>query len=233
MTAHHRRLGTWDTCVDVFTTPSGFARRKLVAAGLPADRIEVLPNPVADPEPAGAPGHGGVYVGRLSPEKGVDLLIEAWRRMGAEPLVIVGGGPEAPRLRRLAAGMPSVRFTGEVAHDAALAAIAAGAYLVVPSRWYEVLPTVALEAFAVGRPVIASAPGALAEVIEPGRTGLLFDSGGIAQLADACRALASRPELARAMGAEARAEYEARYAPDRTLERMAAVYARALRGRAA
>jgi glycosyltransferase involved in cell wall biosynthesis len=231
MTAHHRRLGTWHECVDLFTTPSDFARRKLLAAGLPPERVEVLPNPVADPEPAGAPGRGGVYVGRLAAEKGVDLLIEAWRRLPAEPLVIVGGGPEEARLHRLAADLPSVCFTGEVAPDAARAAIAAGAFLVVPSRWYEVFPTVALEAFAAGRPVIASAPGALAEVIEPGRTGLLFDSGGVAQLAEACRALALHPERARAMGDEARAEYEARYAPERTLARMASLYARALRRR--
>jgi glycosyltransferase involved in cell wall biosynthesis len=233
MTAHHRRLGTWRERVDVFTTPSEFARGKLLAAGLPGERVVVLPNPVMDPGPIAAPGRGAACVARLSPEKGVDLLIEAWRRLSGEPLVIVGGGPEEARLRRLAQGVAGVRFTGAVSHQDALAAIAACAYLVVPSRAYEVLPTVAIEAFAAGRPVVAGAPGALAGVIEPGRTGLLFDTGGVAQLADACRTLAAHPERARAMGCEARAEYEARYAPERTLARMAEVYARALRGRLA
>ena len=96
--------------------------------------------------------------------------------------------------------------------------------VVVPSRAYEVFPMVALEAFASGRPVVAAAPGALAEVVEPGRTGLLFDSGGASQLGDACRRLSQHPERTEAMGAEARAEYEAHYSAEHSLARMADVY---------
>lgn len=224
MTVHHRRRGTWHDCVDLFTTPSDFARRKLLAAGLPEDRMAVLPNPVADPGVPDSPGSGAVYVGRLSPEKGVDLLLTAWQGMDGEPLVIVGAGPEEARLRRLGENIPGVRFLGAVAPDRALAAIAASAYVVVPSRAYEVFPMVVLEAFAAGRPVVAPAPGAMAEVIEVGRTGFLFDSGGAAQLAHACRRLSLHPERTAAMGEEARAEYEACYAPERTLARMLELY---------
>jgi glycosyltransferase involved in cell wall biosynthesis len=229
MIAHHRRRGTWQASVDLFTTPSEFAKQKLLAAGLPGDRLAVLPNTVADPGPLPSDGSGAVYVGRLSPEKGVDLLIEAWRRMHGEPLIIVGGGPEEQRLRCLADGVRGVEFLGAVAPDGALAAIRKAAYLVVPSRWYEVLPMVTLEAFASGRPVVAWSGGALAGVIEPGRTGLLFELDDRESLAGACRSLSAEPERTRAMGEAAREEYEARYAPDRVLERMAELYRSLLR----
>jgi glycosyltransferase involved in cell wall biosynthesis len=233
MISHHRRRGTWRDCVDLFTTPSAFAREKLLLAGLPEGRIEVLPNPVEDPGVPERAGRGAVYVGRLSPEKGVDLLLEAWRRMGGVPLSLVGGGPEEERLRRLGEGIPGVRFLGALPRQGVREAIAAAAYLVVPSRAYEVLPTVALEAFAAARPVVAAAPGALAGEIEAGRTGELFDSGGAAQLAEACRRLSDHPERTAAMGEEARSVYEERFAPEPVLERTGRLYRRARERQAA
>ncbi|MGH0032598.1 MAG: glycosyltransferase family 4 protein [Myxococcota bacterium] len=233
MVSHHRRRGTWRDAVDVFTTPSPFAKRKLLAAGLPEERTLLLPNPVADPGAPALPGEGAVYVGRLSPEKGVDLLIEAWREQRGAPLTLVGGGPDEAALRARAAGVPGVRFLGAVPRDRALAAIREAAFVVVPSRAYEVFPMVALEAFASGRAVVAPSPGALAEVVEPGATGLHFASGDAAGLADACRTLLADPGRVREMGDEARAVYEEQYAPDRTLLRVEKVYRTALRRRAA
>lgn len=228
MVSYHRRRGTWQD-VDAFTTPSEFARRKLLAADLPEARVYVVPNPVADPGPVTAPGEGAVYVGRLSPEKGVDLLLTAWRELGGAPLTIVGDGPERARLHRLAEGVPGVQWLGAVPQHRAQEAVAKAAFVVLPSRWYEVFPMVALEAFASGRAVVVPDRGALAELVEPGRTGAHFTFGNAAALADACRDLLSRPEHTRSLGAGARATYEELYAPEQTLASLERVYRAALR----
>jgi glycosyltransferase involved in cell wall biosynthesis len=224
MTAHHRRCGTWHTCVDLFTTPSRFARDKLLQAGLPAERMCVLPNPVLDPGPPTPAGEGGVYVGRLSSEKGVDLLLEAWRSLDGVPLSVVGSGPDERRLREIAASLPDVRFLGRVPRDRALRAMQEAAFVVAPSRLYEVFPMALLEALSIGRAVVAPRRGAHCEAVEPGRTGLLYEAGDAASLAGCCRALAADPDRARAMGREARRVFEESFAPERSLERHEAVF---------
>jgi glycosyltransferase involved in cell wall biosynthesis len=229
MTAHHRRRGTWQSCVDLFTTPSRFAREKLLRAGLPAERLRVLPNPVLDPGPVTPAGEGGVYVGRLSGEKDVDLLLEAWRGLDRVPLCVVGSGPEEGRLRALGASLPGVRFLGRVSRDRALRAMAAAAFVVAPSRLYEVFPMTVLEASSVGRAVVTPRQGAHSEAVEPGRTGLLYEAGDAASLADCCRELATDPERTRAMGREARALFEESFAPRCSLERHEAVFREVMR----
>lgn len=232
MVAYHRRRGTWRDDVDVFTTPSAFAKRKLLAAGLPGERTHVLPNPVADPGEPGPPGEGALYVGRLSAEKGVDLLIQAWRELSGAPLRIVGNGPCEAALRRLAEDVPGISFLGALSRERVREAMASCAFVVVPSRAYEVFPMVALEAFASGRPVVAPTPGALAEVVEPSASGVHFRSGDAASLAEACRDLFQDAARTRAMGEEARAVYEEQYAAERVLARLEKVYRSALRRRA-
>jgi glycosyltransferase involved in cell wall biosynthesis len=232
-TAAHRRRGTWLDCVDRFVAPSEFAKRKLAAAGLPAERIVVKPNPAPDPGPPRPPGRGAVYVGRLSPEKGVALLLDAWRTLaGAPPLVIAGDGPEAPRLRERARGIPGVRFLGEVPRDRVQALFAAAAFAVAPSLWVEVSPVSVIEAMAAGRAVVASDAGALAELVEPEATGVLFRSGDPASLAAACRRLLDDPERTAAFGREARVRFEDEFAPERSTERLLRLYADVVAARA-
>jgi glycosyltransferase involved in cell wall biosynthesis len=173
-----------------------------------------------------------VYVGRLSAEKGVHLLLEAWRGLGDYPLTLVGAGPEEAALRRRAADLPGVRFTGWLAPDGVRAQLARAAFSVAPSLCYENFPLAVAEALAAGRPVVAPYPSALADLVEEGLTGLLFRSGDAASLADACRQLAVDPSLAETLGREARERYEETLTPERGLARLVAIYrdARAARG---
>jgi glycosyltransferase involved in cell wall biosynthesis len=224
LTAYHRRRGTWRDCVTRFVAPSEAARRELVAAGLSDAHTLVIPNPVADPGAPAPPGEGGVYVGRLSREKGLDLLLDAWQRLAGTPLWIVGGGPEEARLRARAAALPNVRFLGEVSRDRALAAFAGAAFAVVPSLALEVFGMTTLEAMASGRPAVVPRGSAMAELVDPGRTGLAFESGDVASLADACRALAQDPAAAAALGEEARRDYEDLFAPDVVLAALEGLY---------
>jgi len=223
-TAHHRRRRTWHELVDRFVVTSAFARRKLVAAGLPERRVVVKPNFAADPGEPVPGGRGAVYVGRLSPEKGVRLLLEAWREMQGVPLTVVGSGPDEAELRRLAEDIAGVRFTGHLPPDGVVTELSRAAFLVAPSLCYENFPLVVVEAMACGRPVVASHPTAMSEMVEPGRTGELFAAGDGRSLAAACRALADDPQRTAEMGREARLHYEEMLCPERSLERLLAIY---------
>jgi len=226
-TAHHRRQRTFERCVTLFVAPSEFARSKLVAAGLDPSKIVVKPNPVADPGEPRFGGHGAVYVGRLSEEKGPRVLLEAWRELGGLPLAMVGSGPLETELRELGARIPGVRFTGQLPPEGVREQLREALFLVAPSICYENFPLAVAEAMAAGKPSIASHPTAMAELVEPRRTGLLFPSGDARALAQACRELAADPARAEAMGREARARYEDELGPERSVERLLAVYRRA------
>jgi len=225
MTAYHRRRGTWQSCVDVFLAPSQLARDKLLQTGIPVERFRVVPNCVLDPGPCGARGEGAVFVGRLSREKGVHLLIEAWRELPGVPLRIVGTGPESDRLRAQAAGMPNVEFLGEQPRSAVFATLSGAAFAVAPSDWYEIFGLSVLEAMACARPVVVSRGTALEELIEPGLSGLCFERGDVASLARACRELISDPERTHEMGALARRRYEERFGSDRYVASLEAIFA--------
>jgi glycosyltransferase involved in cell wall biosynthesis len=227
-TQHHRRLGTWPKRVDLFTTPSAFAREKLLAAGLPPDRLVVKGNAVDDPGTATAAGRGGVFVGRLSREKGVHLLLEAWRNFAGEPLTIVGSGPEAAALRRAAADIPGVCFLGRVGRERVFEALREAAFSIVPSLWYENFPVTVAESLACGRAVVAASPTALDEFVDHGRNGLRFELGSVDGLAAACGELLSDPARTAEMGLEARADYEDHLTPEASLAALLRVYERAI-----
>ncbi|HEX7119991.1 MAG TPA: glycosyltransferase family 4 protein [Longimicrobiales bacterium] len=229
----HRAARTWTRMVDVFVAPTEFARRKFVDGGLPGERIRVKPNFV-DPDP-GTGGHGGGYAlfaGRLSHEKGVETLVDAWARLGdaAPPLKVVGAGPLAPALAARAG--PRVELLGWRPRDEVLALMKDAAVLVFPSNCYESFGLALAEAFATGLPVIASRLGAMAELVEHERTGLHFAPGDAADLAtQVARAFGDPPALS-AMGRAARAVFEARFTADRNHALLLEIYDAAARGEA-
>jgi glycosyltransferase involved in cell wall biosynthesis len=228
-TAEHRARGLWTRLVDLFVAPSGFLRDKLVAAGLPAERVRLKPNAVEDPGEPSWGGSGAVFVGRLSAEKGVGLLLEAWKWLGGTPLTVVGTGPEEAALRRRAVRIPNVRFTGELSREGVRAELAGAAFAVVPSLWYENSPLVVAEAFAAGRPVVAARPTAVSDSVVDGLQGLHFEGGDASSLAAACLRLAVDPVLCERMGREARARFEEELTPQRSVERLEAIYREACR----
>jgi glycosyltransferase involved in cell wall biosynthesis len=227
--ALHERVGTWRRCVDCYIAPSSFARAKYVQAGWPAERIAVKYNTVADPElPRAGSGEGFVCLSRLVPEKGVDVLLEAWRRAfpgGGQRLLVVGAGDRQEELRGVAAGLPGVEIRPTVERAEALRLLAGARALVVPSRWYEVFPRTVVEAYALGVPVIASRLGSLAEVVVDGETGLLVGPEAAGELAAGLRRLAADGELAARLGVGARRAYERWLSPEVTTDRLLAIYA--------
>src|SRR5207249_1619565 len=141
----------------------------LVTGGLPAERIYVKPNcyPGAPlPVPWLEREDKAIFLGRVSAEKGLDTLIEAWIRWGgdAPQLEIVGEGPDLERLRSLAAGAGRIVFTGQKSAAEAHALLSKAKLLIVPSTWFEGFPLVLSEAFAFGVPVAASRLGTFEEL---------------------------------------------------------------------
>jgi glycosyltransferase involved in cell wall biosynthesis len=166
--ALHRRLGTWQRQVDLFLVLNEFARTRFIRIGIPPERIRVKPNFVVDPGPRTIPAGRSatvLYVGRLSREKGVDKLLEAWRLLGETPLelAIVGDGPLRMELERRA--VPGIRFEGRLGPEDVRRRMLAARVLVLPSVWYEGQPMAVLEALAAGLPVLASSVGGMPELL--------------------------------------------------------------------
>ncbi|MGY4320280.1 glycosyltransferase family 4 protein [Bradyrhizobium sp. JR3.5] len=229
MIARHQRRGTWTRPGLRLIALTQFARTLFTQAGFDAGRIDVKPNFMADPgapDPA-MPRTGLLYVGRLSREKGVGVLLDAVAGTGM-PLRIVGEGPERAALEARAPA--NVRFLGALSRADVLREMASARALVVPSLWYEGFPMVVVEAFAQGTPVIASEIGGLAEVVSAGKTGALVPPGDTAGLRQRIVELLGAPDLATAWGQAARTAYLDRYAPDENLRLLEAIYARAAAG---
>lgn len=221
----HRRNNTWNTRVDRFIALTRFAKERYVAAGIEPARIAVKPNFVPDPgrTPAGRqpPRVGALFVGRLSPEKGLRVLLQAWQGLDV-PLTIIGDGP----LKDLAvAGSGgAITYLGKQTPLEVRAAMRGAAFLVMPSETYETFGMVIVEAFANGLPIIASRLGAMAELVEDGRSGFLFRPGDARDLAAKARSVAARPDVLRGLSEGARATYEARYTPEVNLRALMAIY---------
>jgi glycosyltransferase involved in cell wall biosynthesis len=218
--------------VQVFVCPSRFMAGRMAAAGVFPDRLRWLPHFVsAVSEPLAMDASGAVvFAGRLSPEKGVDTLIEAVGRVtGPVRLDVAGEGPDRERLEAVAArvGEGRVRFLGRLASEAMDALIGEALAVVLPSRWYENQPMIVLEAFARGVPVVASNLGGTPELVRHGTDGFLVPPDDSAALASALQPLLSDPARARAMGKTARERAVTDFAPDVHLARLDRVYAEA------
>jgi glycosyltransferase involved in cell wall biosynthesis len=224
----HAARGTWKSAVDRYIALTQFALERFVAAGVPRGRIGVKPNFLADPpSPAGEAGTGALFVGRLTPEKGIPVLLDAAARSPHRDfcLEIVGDGSLRDVVDRAAAQSGGrIRVAGVKRRDSCLEAMRRAQFVVVPSVCYENFPLAIVEAFACGTPVLASRLGAMAEIVEDGRTGRLFAPGDAADLASAMAWLTDHPAECAVMGRAARAVFEARYTADMNFATLMSIY---------
>lgn len=228
----HRLLGTWDNAVDVFIARTAFSCGKLVEGGLPAAKIAIVPSFAPDLSGVGKGRSNFVlFVGRLSMEKGVETLLSAWERLdGSVPLKVAGDGPlKEEVLRRAAKG--KIEYLGARSREEILMLMRTAALLIFPSVWYECFPLVIVESFASGLPVLASRMGAMAEIIEDRRTGLHFRPGDPEDLAAKVEWAMAHPAEMEGMRSEARAEYLAKYTPERNYEMLMEIYERVIGGK--
>ena len=213
--------------IDLFLAPSRFLKDKVLAMGL-GGPVWVVPNFVALDRwrPAPLPAAPVIaYAGRLAPEKGLGVLLKAAEGF-AFPVRVYGDGPERLRLEReaRARGLDNVEFAGSLPVAALRDALRDCTALVLPAIWYENNPHAVLEAYALGRPVIATEIGGLPEVVVHGETGLLVPPNEPGSLRDSMRALCEDRGLTALMGRRARQFVETRHSPSVFYEHLAAAY---------
>lgn len=222
----HRKRGTWSRSVTRFIALSEFSRSRFVRAGFPEEKIAVKPNSpgrrfTAPPEDGARP-NGPLYVGRLSPEKGIAALLELWRA-DWPPLRVIGEGPDAPVLEEAVRKGRAIAL-GSLEPDAIAEEMRRAAVCVLPSRCYENFPMVLAEAFASGLPALASDLGALGELVEDGVTGARFDPFDRADMERVIGAALADPARLAAWGRAARRHYESNFTPEQTLARQMTLY---------
>lgn len=220
----HRGLGTYAGKVARYIALNDFCREVFVRGGLPANRLSVKPNFVADPGLGSATRVGFLYVGRLSAEKGIATLAAALAAAPNQQCQVIGTGPE----ERVIGKLPNVKMAGWRQGDYIAARMKNSLALVMPSLWYENFPRALVEAFACGLPVIASRLGAMAALVRDGETGLLFNPGDASDLAAKLAWAQAHPDAMRDMGEAARMEYESKYTPQKNLEILLAIYRQAM-----
>lgn len=213
--AVHRLLRTWEERVAVLLVPTDFARDTFVRAGLPPGRLLVKSHFTEDPGPRRTPPSVSstvLFVGRLTEEKGVGVLLEAWERFD-EPsleLLVIGDGPLRGRLEADAGRR--VRFLGRLSPTAVRRHMLEARVLVFPTVWLEPFGMVLIEAMACGLPVVASDIADAASILGAAADGLLVRPADAVALAGALRRLEDGETLD-AAGAAGRARYEALFTP--------------------
>ncbi len=222
----HSMIGTWSKAVDVFIAYSQFAMQKFIEGGLPKEKLAFKTNFLHPaPEPGDGKGHYALFVGRLSVEKGLSVMLDAWRQLdGKIPLKILGDGPMAGLVKEAMQEMPEIEWLGRKPLEEVYEVVGNAAFLVFPSEWYETFGRVAIEAFAKGTPVVASNIGAITELIDHKRTGMHFRPSDPTDLATQVEWLLAHPEELSQMRQEARSEFEAKYTAEGNYKRLMEIY---------
>lgn len=228
--AFHRWSGTFQL-IDRFIALTEFTAQKLVESGLTdANKVVILGNFLSSPMPAPGRFDGRapyvIYLGRLSPEKGVDILLDAMANLPDLELKIAGDGPQRDTLQTIKRErhLNQVEFLGLTVGEQKWRLVREARALVVPSVWYETFGLSALESLAVGTPVVASNIGGLADIVRDGKSGLLFHPGDSQDLRRKLLWLEAHPEQAMAMGRYGRRVVEEQYSAEAHYGRLLAIY---------
>jgi glycosyltransferase involved in cell wall biosynthesis len=229
----HRALGTYADQIDAYIALTQFARDKFVEAGFDGGKIHIKPN-FLDPDPGEGAGDGqfALFVGRLSEEKGIRPMLEAWKAVGTTiPLKICGDGPLADSVQQAATNDLSIQWLGHLPSSEVIELMGRATMLIFPSLWYEGFPRTIVESLSRGTPVIASDLGSMKELIQPGRTGVLFESGDSTQIAKTVLDLCKDSTTLAAMRRFAREEFLKKYDVARNHRMMLDIYRQAIERR--
>lgn len=215
--------------VSVFIVQSEFQKRRFIAGGIAAERIDILPN-IAPEVAAPAdddPGDLITFAGRLSEEKGIGEFVDAARKLPELRFAVAGTVDDMPGV--VAAAPPNVTFAGFITGAELDAFFRRTRVFVCPSKWFEGFPNVIAQAMAYGKPVIGTRIGAIPEIVDDGVTGLLAEPGDAGDLAERIAFLSARPQLCREMGEAGYRKARAQYSHAAFAERLAAIHRHALR----
>ena len=221
------RAGLLANDVQAFLAFTAFQRDTAISAGLPADRVVVVPSRVPDVGLASElPGESLLFAGRLTADKGFDVVIKAWSKHRLPPLTVIGNGP----LAAAALNVPGITLRGLVPANEARQLMRHARALVVGSTVYEPGSLVTIEALAAGTPVVVPDLGSFSAEFAARGVGWAYAPGDAEALALAVR---RAWDEAPARRGRCRALYEERHLPVRALERLEQIYANLLAGRPA
>lgn len=209
--------------VDIFVAPSNFLAN-IISHRIPSDKIRVIPNGIDTNEFTEDCSDNGyiLYYGRISKEKGIATLLRAYDQLESKiPLKILGDGP---LLEHLKSEFPNAEFLGYKTGDELKKLISKSSFLVVPSECNENCPMTIIESMASGKPVIGSKIGGIPELIQENSTGLLFEKGNAADLAEKMKILIKHIDLRLKMGKNARQIAEKQYSIETHMNKLIDVY---------
>jgi glycosyltransferase involved in cell wall biosynthesis len=229
MASIHRLAGTWNRCVTAYVALSEFSRQKFLQGGLPGAKVFVKPNFVPDYGIGNGEDHCALFVGRLTPEKGIDVLLSAWERIRERlKLKIVGAGPLEAKVREHAATNPGIEYLGPKTLTETYDLMGRAMALIFPSQWYETFGRAVAESFAKGTPVIAAELGNMKLMVTHQRTGLHFEPGSADSLVEQVEWMLAHEVEWKQMRPAARLAYEESFTPARNYEIMMHIFERAL-----
>jgi glycosyltransferase involved in cell wall biosynthesis len=227
----HSIAGTWKDKVDAYISLTEFSKKKFIECGLPEEKIFVKPNFLLNPpEPSFTYRDYIIFLGRLSHEKGLSILIDSAKVLNNSAvslrLKIVGDGPLMKELKDKvkAEKIKGIEFTGRKTFHECMELLRDARCMIMPAVCYENFPMAIREAFACGKPVIASNLGAMAELVDDGKTGLLFEPGDPEDLAAKIRWMLENHDSCIEMGKNARKEFEEKYTAEKNFKILMEIY---------
>ncbi len=223
----HHFLGTWKTKIDRYIVLTDFCRQKFLESGLPVEKIVVKPNFLFRSKHF--PGKSGEYVlfiGRICKEKGLDILLQAWKSLPEIPLKIVGDGPliDSVRAKLKTDNLNQVELVGRLSNEKILEMISKARYLVIPSILYETFSMVVIESYSCGIPVIVPDTGNFKTLVYEARTGLLFHNSDPSDLAKKAQWAWDNPVSMIDFGKNALEEYEQKYTAEQNYQQLMQIY---------
>lgn len=223
----HRMQQTWSKKVCALVTPTEFARQKIISGGFAHRQVWAHANFLAqDPGLSNGSRSYALYAGRLSPEKGLVPLLQAWKQLPSIPLKIIGDGPLRGWMEGYIAQhqLHQVELLGFCPLPVVLEHLKQAMALLLPSICYETFGRTIMEAYATGTPVIASRLGAMAELVVEGETGFLVEPGNAESIAQTvASAIADRDRLQQ-LGYQARKHYEQNFTPKIAYAQLMEIY---------
>lgn len=214
--------------VSIFACLTQFQRDRLLQIGIPADRLVIIPNMARIPDKAALTSNSKYvgFCGRLSPEKGISVLMEAARLCPDIPFVAAG---RYEKTSGLTANVPdNFKLLGHCDSESLASFYSQARFIALPSVCFEGFPTVLVDTMFTGKPVVCSNIGGLPEIVDDGFTGLLVQPGNAEDLAKKIRYLWEQPALCKKMGNAGRQKAVREYSQEKYYERLMGVYQKAL-----
>jgi glycosyltransferase involved in cell wall biosynthesis len=213
--------------VGVFVVLSEFQKARFITQGIHPQRVEIVPNAV--PQLNGPAkrelGELITYVGRASPEKGIEDFVAAARRLPRLAFAVAGSTERTPEL--VANSPANIRWLGFLNKKDLERVYAESSMVVFPFRWFEGFPNVITQAMVMRRPVVAARIGAVPEIVVDGETGLLFEPGNVEDLVDKIQTLANNSSRCAAMGHAGQLKARSEYSQDLVYQRLVEVFEKA------